>query len=185
MNLALNWNLIVMAKFFNLLLLIAGCALGIMGAIEKSFAAAPVVILVLLLIHIALVKNHVAEAIIIIISGIIGSAVEIFNVSIGLYQYNQFTDAAALLPTWIVFIWFIVGAGIRHCFLWCSNQWYFSSSMGIVFGAAFYYAAATTGAIHFNVNGNLNLLQASLCWALAFPGIYYFNKLILQTAKNT
>lgn len=183
MDQVLNRNLIVMANIFNLLLLITGCALGLLGAVEKNFNAAPVIILALLLTHIMLTKKPVSEASIIIVTGIIGSAVELVNSSVGLYQYNHSVNQMSILPTWIVFEWFVIGACIRHCFQWFSRQWYLASLAGIVIGSIFYYAAYQIGAIQYNESSGLNFFLASLCWAPAFPTIIYINKLLLLAEK--
>ena len=106
----------------NLGLLMLGIGICFYGAIYEKNIVCGFTILALLALHVASSQDQFAEASVIILVGIVGGAVELINTSLGLYEYSTATFNNAFLPTWIVTIWFVIGATVRHTFRWLSNR---------------------------------------------------------------
>ena len=128
-------------------------------------------VLGLLILHVASSQDRFAEASVIILVGIVGSAVEIINTSLGLYEYSTPAFNYAILPTWAVTIWFVIGTTIRHTFRWLSSQLPVASIMGIILGSLTYFIASKLGVIHLAGTNDGFAVATSFLWAAAFPVI--------------
>jgi len=158
-------------KIINLLSVILGIAICLYGAIHgKSLDAIPLVLL-LLLVHISLVNYRVAEACIIIISGIVGSFTEVVNISFGFYDYIKIEEQTALLPTWIVLLWFLIGSSARHALSVFASKSILIPVAGLLGGLAIFAAGGLSGAIRFQPVDKLSMVLAVLTWSVALSFI--------------
>jgi hypothetical protein len=154
---------------FNPLVFILGIAISLYGAVYNHAIICGAGIIALLIVHAVSWKQPFAEVSVIIMAGIIGACVETINVALGFYEYGTPTFQNALLPTWIITIWFVTGATIRHTLHWLSRHLYLSSMMGALLGGLIYFAGSKLGVIQFRGDSNRFLFLAILLWALAFP----------------
>lgn len=157
----------------NLLLTILGIWVCFYGAIEGKYLFTSITVFLLLIAYIITVKKGMIEACVIIFAGIIGAGVESINITIGVYQYVSTADQFALLPTWIIMVWFLVGTTTRQLFASLSNRFATTSVTGAVIGTLIYYIAAKLGAIEFTSSNTPFSVIPILLWSLAFPLIIY------------
>ena len=157
----------------NLLMTIAGIWICFYGAIEGKYLLTSTAAFLLLIAHVSTSKNRMIEASVIICTGIIGAAIESINLTIGVYQYISSTEQFALLPTWIVMMWFFVGTTTRQLFANLSNRFATTSVTGALIGTLIYYVAAKMGAIEFSSNNTPFSVIPILLWSLAFPLIIF------------
>ncbi|WP_455201614.1 DUF2878 family protein [Kaarinaea lacus] len=155
----------------NLGLLMVGIGICFYSAISAKYIAGGFAVLSLLILHLTSTQDRFAEASVIILVGIVGGVVEVINTTLGLYEYATPAFNYAILPTWIVSIWFIIGATVRHTFRWLSRQLPAAGFMGIILGSLTYYVAAKLGVIHLAGAYDNFAITASLSWAAAFPVI--------------
>ncbi|HEY5603169.1 MAG TPA: DUF2878 family protein [Gammaproteobacteria bacterium] len=155
----------------NVILLLLGIGISLYGAIHGNYIISAFLVLGLLLLHIACCKQAIIETCVIIMTGIAGAGVECINVTLGVYEYGTAAFHFALLPTWVVFVWFVTGAAIRHTFHWLSRYLFFAPVMGAIIGSLIYYTASRLGLIRFHSNFEHFSIAASLLWALVFPAL--------------
>ncbi|MCI0507910.1 MAG: DUF2878 domain-containing protein [Gammaproteobacteria bacterium] len=154
---------------YNFFLLLLGIGISLYGATHAKNISSAFAILALLLVHVAWSRQPLAEACVIIMTGIAGACVESVNVTLGIYEYSTAAFHFALLPTWVVLVWFVTGAAIRHTFRWLSRYLLISPVMGAVLGSLIYYIESKLGVIRFQAGIEHFSLAASVLWALVFP----------------
>ncbi|WP_455223267.1 DUF2878 domain-containing protein [Kaarinaea lacus] len=154
---------------FNPAVLLLGVGISLYGAVYDKYIICGFAILTILILHVVSSKLPLVEICVIIMTGVIGACVETINVMMAVYQYGTPTFQDALLPTWVVTIWFVIGAAIRHTFHWLSRHLLISSMMGALLGGLIYFAGSKLGVIQFRGDSNRFLVLAILLWALAFP----------------
>ena len=157
----------------NLGLLMLGSAICFYSAVHGKYITGGFAILALLVIHVATTKFFVEEISTIILAGIIGSAIELVNTGLGIYVFNTEPFQYALLPTWIVTIWFVLGAAVRHTFAWLNNRYTIASIMGVTVGTLEYFIASKLNVITFTGAVAHGSIISSLVWAVGFPLIIF------------
>ena len=157
----------------NLGLLMLGVAICFYTAVHGKYITGGFAILALLVIHVSTTKNFFAETSTIIMTGIIGSAIEAFNIVLGIYVFNTEPFQYALLPTWIITIWFVIGASVRHTFSWLNQRYAIASIMGATVGSLIYFVASKLNAVTFSGEYAHGSIISSMTWAVAFPLIIF------------
>jgi len=109
--------------------------------------------------------------IVIILAGIVGGIAELINTSFGIYEYNTSPFQFALLPTWIVSIWFVIGATVRRTFCWLAHRLIMAGAMGAMLGSLTYFIASKLHVISFTGSYENFAVASSLAWSVAFPVI--------------
>lgn len=163
----------------NLGLLMLGIGICFYGAMYEKNIVCGFTVLALLVLHVASSQDQFAEASVIILVGIVGGAIELINTTLGLYAYSTATFNYALLPTWIVTIWFVIGATVRHTFRWLSSRPAVASIMGIMLGSLTYFVASRLGVIQLAGIYDGFAVIAGLLWAVAFPVIIFIGHRLL------
>jgi hypothetical protein len=157
--------------FCNLTLLILGIGICLYTAVHGKYIAGGFAIITLLVLHVTSTQDQFAEASVIILVGIVGGIAELINTSVGIYEYNTSPFQFALLPTWIVSIWFVVGATVRYTFRWLAHRLITAAAMGAMLGSLTYYVASKLGVISFTNTYANYAIASSLAWSVAFPVI--------------
>lgn len=155
----------------NLALVIAGISICLYGAVKGIHAVTTIFVLLLVFIHIGLVNNRLAEACVIIIAGIVGSFTEIINLSLGFYDYANFNHDVALLPTWIVLLWFLIGSSARHALYVFSTRTALTPVAGLIGSVSLFAAGGLSGAMRFQPVDRLSMGLTILFWAIAISFI--------------
>ena len=149
--------------FCDLALLLLGIEICLYTAVYEKYIVGGFAIVALLVLHVASAQNHFAEASVIILVGVFGGIVELINRSFVIYEYNTSPFQFALLPTWIVSIWFVIGATVRRTFCWLAHRLIMAGVMG---------AIASLSNIRKIVGTYENFAVASsLVWSVTFPVI--------------
>jgi len=159
----------VVKAALNPLFLLLGIGISFYGAVHNNAIVCGFAVIALLILHTAIWKQPFSEISVIILAGILGACVESINVTLGFYEYGTPTFQDALLPTWIITIWFVIGATIRHAFQWLSRHLLLSAMMGALLGSVVYYIGSKIGVLYFRDTAIRNLMLALLAWILVFP----------------
>ena len=157
----------------NCTLVLLGIWICIYGAVHHKYIVSPVAIVLLLSAHILAAKHGMIETCIVVMSGVIGAGVECVNLFAGIYQYTDSYHEPALLPTWVIMVWFLLGTTTRQVFHYLPKQIASQAIAGAVIGTSFYYVAAHMGAIIFTASNTPFSVIPVLLWSLAFPLIMY------------
>jgi hypothetical protein len=171
---------------YNFFLLLVGIGISLYGAIHGKNIISAFAILILLLFHVAWSRQPLAEACVIIMAGIAGACVESVKLTLGIYEYGTAAFQFALLPTWVVTVWFVTGAAIRHTFRWLSRYLLLSPVIGAVLGSLVYYTESRLGVMRFQSGFEHFSLAASVPWALVFPVLIIIgHKMFPDTSAST
>ena len=157
--------------FCNLALLILGIGICLYTAVHGKYIAGGFATITLLVAHVANTEDQFAEASVIILAGIVGGIAELINTSFGIYEYNTSPFQFALLPTWIVSIWFVIGATVRCTFRWLAYRIITAGAMGAMLGSLTYFIASKLNVISFTGSFENYEVASSLAWSVAFPVI--------------
>ena len=153
----------------NIALFVLVALIGIYGSVRGHPLKATIVAFMLFVTHIAGVEHPLEEASVIIIAGFIGALVELVNAMASLYSFHNVVQFISVLPTWIVFTWFAIGATARHSFSWLTNKPLIAAVTGVGLGLLVYHTAATVGAISLIHTDMYYLFLVAAPWAIAFP----------------
>ena len=167
----------------NLAILIIGIWICFYGAVQEKYLLTLVSVLVLLAAHLLIAKDPIKETSTIILSGMVGAIVESINVGFGIYQYSSAADQAALLPNWIILIWFLIGTTARHAFAKLANRIVLTIIVGVICSSTIYYAGSYIGALQFAVDSMLLIGIAILLWVLAFLVIIFIGNQFFADTK--
>ena len=157
--------------FCDLALLLLGIGICLYTAVYGKYVVGGFAIVALLVLHVASAQNHFAEASVIILVGVVGGIVELINRSFGIYEYNTSPFQFALLPTWIVSIWFVIGATVRRTFCWLAHRLIMAGAMGAMLGSLTYFIASKLHVISFTGSYENFSVASCLVWSVAFPVI--------------
>lgn len=162
-------------KLINLAVVFFGIGLCFYDALHGHGLTITLIVLSILIAHAAIVKDHAMELSIIVIAGVIGAIVECLNVSLGFYQYITAAEQVKFLPTWIILVWFLVGATARNAFGGVSTKFYITLISGLLFAISLYAAGAESGALVFKHTGLVSVVIPIVLWATAFTAIVNFS----------
>lgn len=172
-------------KVCNLLLVFLGVWVTFYGAVQGRFVLSVAVVSLLLVVHIIAVRDSLIECCTIIMVGIVGSGIEIVNVLTGVYEYIPSADQFALLPTWIIMVWFLLGASIRHFFRSLSKHITVTSFSGAAIVSMIYYIAVKMGAIELTSSNPWLIISPIVLWSVIFPVLTYAGNHFLGSAKTS
>jgi len=123
--------------------------------------------LVLVVVHLALVRDRRNELKLVLAAGFLGLAVDSLQLNAGLFTYTGGTPIAGLAPPWIVVLWLQFATLLHFGLRWLSRRHLLASALGFVGGPLSFFAGERAGAIEFaSVSAYAALASV---WAMAMP----------------
>lgn len=124
------------------------------------------VLALLLLLHLALVRNRASEAALMAGAALLGSA---FDLALTLAGFYRFDDTGATLPLWLPLIWMGFAATLRHSMAFMVGRPRLMTAAATVFAPLTYLAAARFGAVSFPFGNVATALVIGLSWWAITP----------------
>ena len=121
------------------------------------------------MLHVASTQDQFAEASVIILVGIAGRVVEVINTCFGIYEHHTSPFQFALLPTWLVSIWFVFEATVRCTFRWLAHRLITAGAFVAMLGSLTYFVASKLNVISFAGTYENFTIVSSLVWSVEFP----------------
>jgi hypothetical protein len=142
------------------------CVLGAAAGWPWPAAGAGVM---LVLIHLALVRQPGQEARLLAFSLALGLAVDALHIHTGVLIFTGGTLHPALPPGWILVLWLLVATTLHYSLSWLNNRYFIGALLGAVSGALAYWAGVRLGAASFGAELVPSLVQIGLSWAVVMP----------------
>ncbi len=108
--------------------------------------------------------------------GLAGLLIDNALSALGVFTFAQ--PSAGLISVWLVCIWVLFAATLKHSMGWLQGRWLLAAVLGGVFAPMSYLAGSKLASVTLAAPISFSLAVLSLCWAVLFP-------LLLLAARRT
>lgn len=122
----------------------------------------------LLLVHLALVRDRLAEIQLMALVGGTGIAVDAALSILDIYQFGD----GVVLPLWLCALWLAFAAATVRSLSFLAGRPALAALAGAIVIPLNYWAGQRLGAVEFPYPLTTTLLLVSLCWAVMLPVLY-------------
>lgn len=141
------------------------CVLG--GAHAMPWVG-PLVVLGIVVYHLATVESARAEAVLLIVAGLIGSAFDTALLATGWLSYPSGQWIEPLAPYWIITMWIAFATTLNVSLTWLRGRMPLAVAFGVIGGPLAYYAGEKLGGVVFAEPGMV-LSALAIGWGLITP----------------
>tara|TARA_Y100000590_G_C15566106_1_gene956668 strand:- start:418 stop:939 length:522 start_codon:yes stop_codon:yes gene_type:complete len=147
---------------------------SIYGAIKEIYYLGLLFLFFYMIIHFKYISFHESEYLYIIISFLLGFAIDTVLLNIGLIDYKGFLpEKYNLSPMWAITLWMCFGLSIFHSFQWIQKKYLIAMLLGMVSGPIIYYSCLKGDIIKFNYPLLNVLVIISFLWSIILPLFVY------------
>ncbi len=139
------------------------CVLGAAAGHPWLAAAAG---LLLVLVHLALVRNAAQESLLLLTSLLLGLLVDGLHIRTGVLVFPIGSFHPGLPPAWILVLWLQFAMSLHYSLGWLSGRYVLGALLGSISGALAYWAGVRFGAAAFGAELVHSLVQIGLSWGL-------------------
>ncbi|WP_319589157.1 DUF2878 domain-containing protein [uncultured Desulfobulbus sp.] len=140
------------------------CVLGAAAGYPWLAAAAG---LLLVLVHLALVRNAAHESLLLLASLLLGLLVDGVHIRTGVLVFPIGSFHPSLPPAWILVLWLQFAMSLHYSLGWLNGRYFLGALLGSVSGALAYWAGVRFGAAQFSDDNIFRcLLQIGASWGL-------------------
>ncbi|WP_222842156.1 DUF2878 domain-containing protein [Endozoicomonas montiporae] len=148
---------------------------------EFSSAITLATTITILLIHIKFIGNWDKEKEILLISLLLGSAIDSFAGNLGILE---FSTTNRLLPLWMACIWALAGTTIRHSLLLCLKRRWLTPLTGFLFSLIHYFLLNRISDVALSSPAWLSLLVMAIIWSIITPVLLAFSSVWQERYKR-
>jgi hypothetical protein len=153
-------------SLLNYALFQSGWFACVLGAAAGYPWRAATVGLLLVLVHLALVRNAARESLLLLASLLLGLLVDGVHIRTGVLAFPIGSFHPNLPPAWILVLWLQFAMTLHYSLGWLTGRYFLGALMGSVSGALAYWAGVRLGAAAFGVELIHSLVQIGLSWGL-------------------
>ncbi|MDH4048377.1 MAG: DUF2878 domain-containing protein [Gammaproteobacteria bacterium] len=164
-----------MNMLINVIAFKIGWLSSVVGVAVEMPLLGPAVIFVAIVLHLRLVGYPLNELLLIIMTGLIGAAVDSIMISAGWLSYPTGTLAAGFSPYWIVAMWMLFATTFNVSFRWLRSRFLLAAAMGAISGPLSYYFGAKFGAVTLN-DFSAAMIALAIGWGALMPGLLLLAK---------
>ena len=168
MNRALLWT-----KLLNYGLFQGGWCICVLGAAAGYPWPATVGGAILVLVHLALVRQRFREGLLLLFSLVMGVAIDAYHIRTGVLFFSIGNLHPDLPPPWILMLWLQFAMTLHYSLAWLEGRYLIGAILGGISGALAYWAGVRLGAAFFGDNLFRCLLQIGLGWSIAMPALLW------------
>lgn len=134
--------------------------------------------LLLVLAHLALVRNAACEIVLLMASLFLGLLVDSYHIRTSVLVFPIGSFHSSLPPAWILVLWLQFAMSLHYSLGWLNGRYVLGTLLGSVSGALAYWAGVRLGAAAFGTELIYSLLQIGLSWGLTML-------ILLKISKTT
>ena len=153
-------------SLLNYALFQAGWFVCVLGAAAGYPWLATAVGLLLVLVHLALVRNAARESLLLLTSLLLGLVVDSIHILTGILVFPVGRIHPGLPPAWILVLWLQFAMTLHYSLGWLTGRYFLGVLLGSASGALAYWAGVRFGAAAFGVELVHSLVQIGLSWGL-------------------
>jgi hypothetical protein len=162
MNRSLLWT-----KVINFGLFQCGWFICVLGAASNYAWPATVMGCILVLIHLTLVRHRLRESVLLLLSLLLGLALDAYHIRTGVLSFPFGSLHPDLPPPWILALWLQFAMTLHYSLAWLEGRYLLGAVLGGISGALAYWAGVRMGAASFSDDLLRCLLQIGVCWSIA------------------
>ena len=125
--------------------------------------------LLLVLAHLALVRNAACEIVLLMASLFLGLLVDSYHIRTSVLVFPIGSFHSSLPPAWILVLWLQFAMSLHYSLSWLLGRYFLGALLGSVSGALAYWAGVRFGAAAFGADLIRSLVQIGLSWGLIMP----------------
>jgi len=171
----------IWTSLINYSLFQAGWFICILGTAAGHPWPATVAGVLLVVVHLALVRDRSREVVLLLGSLLLGLLVDAIHIGTGVLVFTSGSLHAALPPPWILILWLQFAMTLHYSLAWLNGRFFLGSVLGAVSGALAYWAGVRFGAAAFGAELTRSLVQIGLSWSIV---LFILLKLSLLTAPK-
>lgn len=166
----------MLTSLLNLIAFKLGWIAAVGGASQESLWLGPAVIAAIVLVHVSLVRETLAEFAFVVAVGLAGAALDSGMSAAGLIQYptSEAGWAFGVVPPWIAALWVLFATLPRYSLRWLSGRPLLAVLFGAVGGPLSFLAGSKLGVIAPGETAWLTYAALALEYAVALPIIMLF-----------
>ncbi len=152
----------------------AGWFVCVLGAAAGHPWLATAAGLLLVLVHLALVRDAARESLLLLTSMLLGLLVDGVHIHTGVLAFPIGSFHPALPPTWILVLWLQFAMTLHYSLGWLTGRYYLGALLGSVSGALAYWAGVRLGAAQFSDDNIFRcLVQIGASWGIIMVILLY------------
>jgi len=156
-----TWTVLLNYALFQ-----AGWFVCVLGAAAGYPWRATAAGLLLVLAHLALVRNAARESLLLLTSLLLGLLVDGIHIYTGVLAFPIGSFLPGLPPAWILVLWLQFAMSLHYSLGWLTGRYFLGALLGSVSGALAYWAGVRFGAAAFGTELIHSLVQIGLSWGL-------------------
>lgn len=176
---ARTWTVLLNYGLFQ-----AGWCICVLGSAAGHPWPATAAGLVLVLAHLALVRDVVRETLLLLTGLLLGLLVDGFHIHTGVLVFPVGTLHPGLPPPWILVLWLQFAMTLHFSLAWLAGRYGLGALLGSVSGALAYWAGVRFGAADFGADLARCLIQIGLSWVLTLLVLLKVSQLTASTEKG-
>jgi hypothetical protein len=154
-------------SLLNYALFQAGWFTCVLGAAAGWPQLAALVGFVLVLVHLALVRNAAQESLLLLTSLLLGLLVDGVHIRTGVLAFPFGSFHPSLPPAWILVLWLQFAMTLHYSLGWLAGRYWIGAILGSVSGALAYWAGVRLGAAQFSDDNIIRcLVQIGASWGM-------------------
>jgi hypothetical protein len=155
-------------NILNFIMFQAGWFACVLGAANGMSWLGIVVVSLLVIIHVAMARQRLAELALLVTVGLLGFLWENFVASRGLLVFESAARAGNLAPYWMAALWVIFATTLNLSLAWLKYRKFIAAILAAVAGPLAYFAGMRLGALEIpELMAGMVVLAAG--WAMLFP----------------
>lgn len=125
----------------------------------------------LIAVHSTLAADRQAEWVLVLVIGLLGTIVDSFLMSVGIFEYGSGQWVSWLCPVWMSVMWMQFATLLRFSIDWLSGRYFLAATLGAIGGPLAYASGIRLGAASFGVSEWVALPTLAIVWAIVTPGL--------------
>lgn len=117
-------------------------------------------------VHLLWISSPADDGLLVLNVTLAGTLLDTLLRSLGVFHFNE---PGPLIPFWLIVLWALLAATLRHCLAWSARPWWLASLLGAVGGPLSYYAGSQLAGVGFGYGTTRTLIGLALLWAMLFP----------------
>lgn len=160
-------------RLINFIAFYVGWVACVGGAGRGMTLVGPLVVAALLALQLPLKPQPAREALLVVVVGVFGWAIDTGQAAIGVFSFGTRSPAPWFCPLWLVAVWMIFASTLTGSMRWLSGRYALAAVFGAVGGPLSYYYGLRLGAIDFNPSYVLTLTTLAIVWAAVMPALIW------------
>ena len=148
---------------------------SVVGGANDMPLLGPAVVMVAIALHLRLSEYPVNELLLVLLTGLIGAAVDSVMISAGWLSYASGNLAPGFSPYWIVAMWMLFATTFNVSFRWLRSRILLAAALGAISGPLSYYFGAKLGAVTLN-DFSAAMLGLAVGWGALMPALLVLAK---------